>query len=181
MDGLGLGQGLVDGPERRDKAARSWVMVDKIDGLEGPRVLDGPQGGTETAGEREEFDGCKDFLLDGPQRGKTQQKCPEKARDFLTASSRTHSRARSASPPHALNMHPHPTNWLRLTTPIWPLHLPLSFLTRVWTSQMSQWHLIPPLPWPWTLVQSLLFHPLNPYLTFLTLSVMGPLNPTTKH
>jgi len=27
MDGLGLGQGLVDGPERRGKAARSWVMV----------------------------------------------------------------------------------------------------------------------------------------------------------
>ena len=54
MDGLGLGQGLVDGPERRGKAARSWVMVDKIEGLEGPRVLDGPQGGTETAGERED-------------------------------------------------------------------------------------------------------------------------------
>jgi len=87
MDGLDLGQVLVDGPESRGRAARSWMIVDKIEGLEGPRMLDGPQGGTEIAGEREEFDGCKDFLLDGPQRGKMQQKCPEKARDHTETNS----------------------------------------------------------------------------------------------
>jgi len=45
LDGLGLGQVLVDGPRNR------------------------PQGGTETAGGRGESDGFKDFLLDGLQRG----------------------------------------------------------------------------------------------------------------
>ena len=39
-------------------------------GIEGSGMLDGPQGGTEAAEKSRGIDGCKDFLLDGPQRGK---------------------------------------------------------------------------------------------------------------
>ena len=47
-------------------------------GIEGCVVLDGPQGGTEAAEKSRGLDGCKDFLLDGPQRGRS-TRCPDKA------------------------------------------------------------------------------------------------------
>jgi hypothetical protein len=40
-------------------------------GIEGQVEVDGPQGGTETARKSRRFDGLRDVLLDGPQRGRS--------------------------------------------------------------------------------------------------------------
>jgi hypothetical protein len=60
MDGLGDGDGYMEilGDTKQKKDTEGCVK------------LDGPQGGTETARKRAEFDGCKDFWLDGPQGGR---------------------------------------------------------------------------------------------------------------
>jgi hypothetical protein len=50
----------------------------KEGGIEGSVVLEGPQGGTKAAEKSRGIDGCRDFLLDGPQRGRS-TRCPDKS------------------------------------------------------------------------------------------------------
>ena len=46
-------------------------------GTEGCLMLDGLQGGTEAAGKGRGLDGCRELLLDGPQRGRSTTQDPD--------------------------------------------------------------------------------------------------------